>query len=169
MLSRLTPASTADTFLGDLSCALRCSILLLHLSSAPVALFPLAVERTYPTELAAAVARGAVVVDIRGQRRTGRPRHIARCPGDRRRLVPERLDPAHPNHLAMATGYDKEWILVSAYGADTHRVVLDLRRRGLRGATALVGGYAAVKSADLVDAVTVARHVAEDVARVTAH
>jgi len=139
------------------------------LSSAPIALFPLAVERTYPTELAAAVARGAVVVDIRRHSERAAQGTLPGALAIDAALVPERLDPAHPNHLAMATGYDKEWILVSAYGADTDRVVLDLRRRGLRGVTALVGGYAAVKSANLVDAVTVARHVAEDVARVTAH
>ncbi|MFD6883965.1 MULTISPECIES: rhodanese-like domain-containing protein [unclassified Rhodococcus (in: high G+C Gram-positive bacteria)] len=139
------------------------------LSSAPIALFPLAVERTYPTELAAAVARGAVVVDIRRHSERAAQGTLPGALAIDAALVPERLDPTHPNHLAMATGYDKEWILVSAYGADTDRVVLDLRRRGLRGATALVGGYAAVKSANLVDAVTVARHVAEDVARVTAH
>lgn len=139
------------------------------LSSAPVARHPLAVERTYPSELAAAVARGAVVVDIResGERAVQGTLPGALAIGAE--LLPARLDPTHPERLALATDRDREWILVSAHGGETQRVVRDLHRRGLRRVTTLVGGYAAVKSADLVDAVTAAQHVAEDVARVTAH
>jgi len=138
-------------------------------SSAPVAVYPPAVERTYPSELAAAVARGAVVVDIResGERAVQGTLPGALAIGAE--LLPARLDPTHPGRLALATDRDREWILVSAHGAETRRVVLDLRRRGLRGVTTLVGGYAAIRSANLVGAVTAAQHVAEDVARVTAH
>lgn len=138
-------------------------------SSAPVSFFPLAVERTYPTELTAAVARGAVVVDIRTHDERAAqgtlPGALA-IPGV---LVAERLDPASPGRLALAVDRDVEWILVSADGAGSHRTVADLHDQGLRRVTHLVGGYRAIRDAGLVDAVAEAQHVAADVARTTAH
>ncbi len=141
----------------------------LPVSSTPVATYPAAGERTYPSELAAAIDRGAVVVDIRESGERAAQGTLPGALAIGAELLPARLDPAHPGRLALATDRDREWILVSAYGADTRRVVRDLRRRGLRGVTTLVGGYAAIRSANLVGAVTAAQHVAEDVARVTAH
>lgn len=138
-------------------------------SSAPVALYPLAVERTYPTELAAAVARGAVVVDIRTNAERDGQGTLPGALAIAADLVSERLDPTHSGRLALAVDRDVEWILVSAHGAESHGAVVELHRSGLHGVTHLVGGYAAIKSADLVEAVAAARHVAEDVARVTAH
>lgn len=138
-------------------------------STAPVALYPLAVERTYPTELAAAVTRGAVVVDIRTHAQRAAQGTLPGALAIESALVAERLDPAHPGRLAVAVDHHVEWILVSAEGSDSHHTVTDLHRRGLRGVTHLVGGYAAIRAAGMVEAVSRARHIAEDVARVTAH
>ncbi|WP_138999164.1 rhodanese-like domain-containing protein [Rhodococcus zopfii] len=138
-------------------------------ATASVGVLPLTTERTYPTELAAAVARGAVVVDIR----TSAERTVqGTLPGALAidsSLLMRRLDPAGAERLALAVDRDVEWVVVSADGPLAHRAVAALQELGLRRATGLVGGYAAIKTAGLVDAVTRAQHIADDVARVTAH
>ncbi|UYP19375.1 rhodanese-like domain-containing protein [Rhodococcus sp. Z13] len=143
-------------------------------SSAPVSVaapvfYPLTVERTYPTELTAAVVRGAVVVDIRTHAERAEQGTLPGALAIPAELVAERLDPVSPGRLAAAVDHDVEWILVSADGTRSHGAVAALLAQGLRRVTHLVGGYAAIRAARLVDAISVAEHVAEDVARVTAH
>ncbi|TCN51181.1 rhodanese-related sulfurtransferase [Rhodococcus sp. SMB37] len=137
--------------------------------SAPVSLLPLAVERTYPTELAAAVARGAVVVDVRTNAQRDVQGTLPGALAISAELVADRLDPSNPGRLAVAVDQDVEWILVSAEGADSHRLVTGLQQQGLRRVTHMVGGYDAIKSAHMVRAVTQAQHILADVERVTAH
>ncbi|WP_241386632.1 rhodanese-like domain-containing protein [Rhodococcus sp. CH91] len=137
--------------------------------AAPVVLHRLTVERTYPTELSTAVARGAVVVDIRTDAERTAQGTLPGALAIAADLVAERLDPTGPGRLALAVDHDVEWILVSADGARSHGVVAELQAQGLRRVTDLVGGYDAIRAARLVEAVTEARHVAQDVARVTAH
>lgn len=84
--------------------------------SAPVALLPLAVERTYPTELAAAVARGAVVIDVRTNAQRDFQGTLPGALAISAELVADRLDPSNPGRLAVAVDLDVEWILVSAEG-----------------------------------------------------
>lgn len=138
-------------------------------TTAPVAFHRLAVERTYPTELAAAVARGAVVVDIRSNAERAAQGTLPGALAISADLVAERLDPSGPGRLALAVDRDVEWILVSSDGASSHGVVTELHAQGLRRVTHLVGGYDAIRAARLVGAVAEAQHVAQDVARVTAH
>ncbi|MBS9374109.1 rhodanese-like domain-containing protein [Rhodococcus sp. B50] len=137
--------------------------------AAPVAFHRLAVERTYPTELSAAVARGAVVVDIRSHVERASQGTLPGALAISADLVAERLDPSGSGRLALAVDRDVEWILVSADGASSHGVVAELHAQGLRRVTHLVGGYDAIRAARLVGAVAEAQHVAQDVARVTAH
>ncbi|WP_068155573.1 rhodanese-like domain-containing protein [Rhodococcus phenolicus] len=138
-------------------------------ASASVGLLPLTTERTYPAELATAVARGAVVVDIRTSAERTAQGTLPGALAIDSSLLTRRLDPAGPERLALAVDRDVEWVVVSADGPAAHRSVAALQELGLRRATGLVGGYAAIRTAGLVDAVTRARHIAEDVARVTAH
>ncbi|MEU5844449.1 rhodanese-like domain-containing protein [Rhodococcus sp. NPDC047139] len=137
--------------------------------AAPVAFHRLAVERTYPTELSAAVARGAVVVDIRSHAERAAQGTLPGALAISADIVAERLDPSGPGSLALAGDRDVEWILVSSDGTGSHGVVADLHAQGLRRVTHLVGGYEAIRAARLVEAVARAQHVSEDVARVTAH
>jgi rhodanese-related sulfurtransferase len=137
--------------------------------SAPVAFLPLAVERTYPTELAAAVTRGAVIVDVRTNAQREAQGTLPGALAISAELVAERLDPSHPGRLAVAVDPDVEWILVSAEGADSHRLVTGLQLQGLRRVTHMVGGYDAIRSANMVHAVTQAEHIVADVERITAH
>jgi len=65
-------------------------------TAAPVAFHRLAVERTYPTELAAAVARGAVVVDIRSHAERAAQGTLPGALAISADLVAERL--GLPNH-----------------------------------------------------------------------
>lgn len=138
-------------------------------TAAPVAFHRLAVERTYPTELSAAVARGAVVVDIRSNAERAVQGTLPGALAISADLVAERLDPSGPGRLSLAVDRDVEWILVSSDGASSHGVVAELHAQGLRRVTHLVGGYDAIWTARLVGAVAEAQHVAQDVARVTAH
>ncbi|HET8993380.1 MAG TPA: rhodanese-like domain-containing protein [Rhodococcus sp. (in: high G+C Gram-positive bacteria)] len=137
--------------------------------SAPVALLPLAVERTYPTELAAAVARGAVIVDVRSTAQRDAQGTLPGALAISEELVTARLDPANPGRLAVAVDLDVEWILVSAEGTDSHRLVASLQQRGLRRVSHMAGGYHAILAARMVQAVTQAHHILADVERVTAH
>ncbi|MFZ2528707.1 MAG: rhodanese-like domain-containing protein [Rhodococcus sp. (in: high G+C Gram-positive bacteria)] len=134
-----------------------------------VGLLPLTTERTYPTELANAVARGAVVVDIRTSAERTVQGILPGALAIDSALLTQRLDPAGAGRLALAVDLDVEWIVVSEDGSAAHRSVEVLQELGLRRVTGLVGGYAAVRAADLVDALTRAQHIADDVARVTAH
>lgn len=138
-------------------------------SSAPVSLYPLTVERTYPTELAAAVARGAVVVDIRTSDERAVQGTFPGALAIEMDVLADRLDPRGPLRLAVAVDHDVEWILVSAEGVESHRIVAVLQQRGLRRATHLDGGYAAIKKARMVETLAEAQHIAADVSRTTAH
>ena len=138
-------------------------------TAAPVVFHRLAVERTYPTELSAAVARGAVVVDIRSHAERAAQGTLPGALAISADLVAQRLDPTGPGRLSLAVDRDVEWILVSSDGTASHGVLADLHAHGLRRVTHLVGGYDAIRAARLVGAVAEAQHVAQDVARVTAH
>ena len=139
-------------------------------ASASVVPLPLTTERTYPAELATAVARGAVVVDIRTSAERSVQGTLPGALAIDASLLTRRLDPAAgTERLALAVDRDVEWVVVSADGPAAHRAVAALQELGLRRATGLVGGYAAIKTAGLVDAVGRAQHIAQDVARVTAH
>src|SRR5690606_40350791 len=70
-------------------------------TAAPVAFHRLAVERTYPTELSAAVARGAVVVDIRSNAERAVQGTLPGALAISADLVAERLDPSGPGRLSL--------------------------------------------------------------------
>ncbi|KOS57437.1 rhodanese-like domain-containing protein [Rhodococcus rhodochrous] len=137
--------------------------------AAPAHPLPLTTERIYPAGLAATVARGAVVVDIRTHAERAAQGTLPGALAISADLLPRRLHPADDERLAVAVDRDVEWVVVSASGAETDTVVAGLQALGLRRVTGLAGGYAALAAAGATGAIAAAPHVEDDVARVTAH
>ena len=101
-------------------------------------------DRLQPHELAAAVAAGARVVDIRPAAQ--RALH-GELPGARLvelTVLPWRLDPASPSRLEEATASDTHWIILCQQGFSSSVAAAGLREAGLVRATDLAGGYEAL-------------------------
>jgi rhodanese-related sulfurtransferase len=106
-------------------------------------------HRPSPAEALQAQARGALLVDIRGddQRRAG-----GLIPGAvvlPRNALEWRCDPASPWRDASITTADQAIILVCHEGFQSSLAAAVLQRLGLRNATDLDGGFAAWKEAGL--------------------
>jgi rhodanese-related sulfurtransferase len=99
--------------------------------------------RVEPADLAAEVAAGALVVDIRP---VAQRRHDGDLPGALvidRNVLEWRLDPTCPFHVPEVTGVDQRIVLVCNEGYSSSLAADTLRRLGLARATDLVGGYQA--------------------------
>jgi rhodanese-related sulfurtransferase len=97
-------------------------------------------------ELDAVVARGALIVDTR-------PVHQRQVDGDLpgaviidRNVLEWRLDPASPDRIAEATGYDIEVVVVCNEGYSSSLAAATLQHLGLFRATDLDGGFQAYKA-----------------------
>ena len=98
-------------------------------------------DRVRVQQLAAEVAAGALLVDIRPseQRATG-----GDLPGAvvvDRNVLEWRLDPTSPDRLELADDPQRRIILVCNEGYSSSLAAHTLRRLGLSKATDLVGGY----------------------------
>ena len=107
------------------------------------------VHRPGPDETRAAVAAGALLVDTRteSQRRTQ-----GELPGALvidRTVLEWRLDPASPDRIPEATGYDVQVIVVCRQGYSSSLAAASLRAVGLHRATDLAGGIEAWTAAGL--------------------
>lgn len=120
-------------------------------------------------ELAAAVDRGAVLVDMRTQSQRNREGTLPGALAIEADLLAARLDPAGPAPISLATGADVEWVVVSSTGVDAARCVVALRALGLNRATAVRGGYRAVRAAGLLAVATRSRHLLRETDTVVAH
>jgi rhodanese-related sulfurtransferase len=106
-------------------------------------------HRPSPVEALAAQARGALLVDIRGddQRRAG-----GLIPGAvvlARNVLEWRCDPASPWRDASIRGLEQVIIVVCQEGFQSSLAAVALQRLGLRHATDLDGGFAAWREAGL--------------------
>ncbi|MEV0947441.1 rhodanese-like domain-containing protein [Rhodococcus sp. NPDC049939] len=125
--------------------------------------------RVYAIELPEAVSHGAVVVDIRPQVLRAREGTLPGALAIERDILEIRCDPSSSAHLALAVGYEVEWIIVSSDGYASSLAVLALQQLGLRKATDVVGGYEAIKAAGLTGSLIAAQHCARELATVSAH
>jgi rhodanese-related sulfurtransferase len=106
-------------------------------------------HRLSPAEALEAQAKGALLIDIRGddQRRAG-----GLIPGAvvvPRNVLEWRCDPASPwRHAAIRRG-DQVMVLVCHEGFQSSLAAATLQRLGLRNATDLDGGFAAWREAGL--------------------
>lgn len=100
-------------------------------------------ERVTPGDLAAEVAAGAVVVDIRPSEQRERDGELPGAIVVDRNVLEWRLDPTCPHRLPGMDDSHARVILVCNEGYGSSLAAATLQELGLRRATDLVGGYQA--------------------------
>jgi rhodanese-related sulfurtransferase len=100
--------------------------------------------RCPPAGLAAAVARGALVVDIRPADQRDRDGSLDGAVVVDRNVFEWRLDPASPHRLPQVRDHDVEVIVVCNEGYSSSLAAATLQRLGLHRATDLEGGFQAL-------------------------
>ncbi|NLU82104.1 rhodanese-like domain-containing protein [Rhodococcus sp. HNM0569] len=127
------------------------------------------IERMDATDLPVAVARGAIVVDIRPQAQRDREGTLPGALAIERNVLEWRCDPLSGARLALAVDHDVEWIVVCSEGYTSSLAAAALQDLGLHRATDIAGGYQAIKAAGLVGSVIGARHCVRELATVASH
>ena len=105
-------------------------------------------DRVQPEDLAAEVAAGALVVDIRPQESREAEGLMAGALVVGRNVLEWRLDPTSPDRLPEADDPDRRVVLFCNEGYASVLAAESLRRLGLHRATDLVGGYRAWRLLD---------------------
>jgi rhodanese-related sulfurtransferase len=106
-------------------------------------------HRVSPPEAAAALARGALLVDPRPVQQR---RHEGEIPGAKlieRNVLEWRLDPNSDSRIEEAIDADVEVIVVCSEGYASSLAAASLQDLGLRNATDLIGGFRAWQAAGL--------------------
>ncbi|TDD17963.1 rhodanese-like domain-containing protein [Nonomuraea diastatica] len=106
-------------------------------------------RRLSPAEAAAAVARGARLVDTRPHFQRVADGEIPDAIIIERNHLEWRLDPASPARIREATGYDIAWIVLCDEGYSSSLAAASLHRIGLGHATDVIGGFRAWRLAGL--------------------
>jgi rhodanese-related sulfurtransferase len=119
--------------------------------------------RIYAFELPEAIARGALLVDIRPQAQRVKEGTLPGALVIERNVLEWRLDPTSSARLALAADHDVEWIVVCSEGYTSSLAAAALQQLGLHRATDLVGGYQALKAAGLLSVASRAPHFAREV------
>ena len=127
------------------------------------------IDRMTVFELRDAVARGAVVVDIRPQAQRAVEGTPPGALAIERNVLEWRLDPTSDARLAIAVDHDVEWIVICSEGYTSSLAAASLQQLGLHKSTDLVGGYQALKSAGLLGVLTQAQHCVREAEAVAAH
>ena len=125
--------------------------------------------RTTVFELRDAVARGAIVVDIRPQAQRALQGTLPGALAIERNVLEARLNPTSDARLTVATDRDVECIVICSEGYTSSLAVASLQELGLHRATDLVGGYRALQSAGLLGVLTGARHSVREAEAISAH
>ena len=107
-------------------------------------------DRMYVFEVAEAVARGAILVDIRPQAQRAREGALPGALAIERNVLEWRLDPTSSARIALAVDHDVEWISSARRATRRSLAAAALQQLGLHRATDLVGGYQAIRSAGLL-------------------
>jgi rhodanese-related sulfurtransferase len=106
-------------------------------------------RRLDPQQTRAAVAAGALLIDTRTE---SQRRVQGELPGALvidRTVLEWRLDPASPDRIPEATGYDLHVVVVCRQGYSSSLAAAGLQAVGLRRATDLIGGVEAWQAAGL--------------------
>jgi rhodanese-related sulfurtransferase len=99
--------------------------------------------RVRPVELAAEIAAGAVVVDIRPVEQRLRDGALPGSVVVDRNVLEWRLDPTCPHRLPFAESAEVRYVLVCNEGYSSSLAAATLRALGLHRATDLEGGFQA--------------------------
>ena len=100
--------------------------------------------RLDPVEVPDALARGAVLVDIRPAAQRAFEGLLPGAVVVERNVLEWRCDPTSESRLPQATGDDVEWVVVCSQGYTSSLAAAALRDLGLYRATDVVGGYQAL-------------------------
>lgn len=100
-------------------------------------------DRVAPEDLAAEVAAGALVVDIRPVEQRDRDGAMPGAVVVDRNVLEWRLDPTSQHRLPEATGPDLRVVVVCHEGYSSSLAAATLQELGLRRATDLAGGFEA--------------------------
>ncbi|WP_174553592.1 rhodanese-like domain-containing protein [Nocardia arizonensis] len=125
-------------------------------------------NRVYAFDVPRALARGAILVDIRPQAQRDREGTLPGALVIERNVLEWRLDPTSSARLACATDHDVEWIILCSEGYTSSLAAASLQELGLHRATDLVGGYQALKAAGLLTVGIRAAHFTREVAALAA-
>jgi rhodanese-related sulfurtransferase len=98
-------------------------------------------DRVMPEDLAAEVAAGALVVDIRPSEQRRRDGDLPGALVVDRDVLEWRLDPTSEHRLAEAGDPHRRVVVVCDEGYSSSLAAATLQRLGLAGATDLVGGF----------------------------
>jgi rhodanese-related sulfurtransferase len=102
-------------------------------------------DRVRPEDLAAEMAAGAIVVDIRPVEQRLRDGELPGAVVVDRNVLEWRLDPSCPHHLPVAADTEVRYVVVCNEGYSSSLAAATLRELGLRRATDLVGGFQALR------------------------
>jgi rhodanese-related sulfurtransferase len=103
-------------------------------------------RRLRADELPAALARGAILVDIRPQAQRDREGGVPAALTIGRNVLEWRCDPTSDARLPQAVDDDVEWVVLCSQGYTSSLAAASLLDLGLRRATDVVGGYHALKA-----------------------
>lgn len=105
-----------------------------------------ALDRVEARDLAAEMATGAVVIDIRPDAQRRRDGGIEGAVVVDRNVLEWRLDPTSAHRIPEATDHDVRFVLVCNEGYASSLAAVTLRDIGLHRATDLVGGVQALRA-----------------------
>jgi rhodanese-related sulfurtransferase len=107
------------------------------------------IERIHPTEVAARVDAGALLVDTRPGEQRSRDGAVPGAVVVDRNVLEWRLDPASPDRLPQVTGYGLEVVVLCNEGYSSSLVADTLRTLGLTRTVDVIGGFVAWAAAGL--------------------
>ncbi|MET4428556.1 rhodanese-like domain-containing protein [Mycolicibacterium sp. 624] len=107
-------------------------------------------ERIAARDVPDALARGALLVDIRPAAQRAREGDVAAALVIERNVLEWRCDPTSDAKLPEAVGDDVEWVVLCSEGYTSSLAAAALRDLGLHRSTDVVGGYQALKSAGVL-------------------
>ena len=102
-------------------------------------------DRLPAGEVAAALARGAVLVDIRPAAQRSAEGAVPQALVVERNVLEWRCDPTSDARLPQAVGDDVEWVILCSQGYTSSLAAAALQDLGLHRATDVVGGYHALR------------------------
>lgn len=106
-------------------------------------------ERLDPSEAVSALARGAVLVDVRADSQRERDGVVPGAVHHPRNVLEWRADPSSPARDERIAAYDRQVIVMCDEGFQSSLAAANLKALGLERATDLDGGFQAWRAAGL--------------------
>jgi rhodanese-related sulfurtransferase len=115
-------------------------------------------QRLPAGEVPAALARGAVLVDIRPQAQRAREGEVPAALVIERNVLEWRCDPTSDARIPEAVDDDVEWVVLCSEGYTSSLAAAALLDLGLHRSTDVVGGYHALKDDGVLAALAGVQH-----------